>query len=52
MYGIYNAKKKEFQFDICEPTGKAARQKLFDKIGKDAYKWRFVVKKIPDTKEC
>lgn len=46
MYGIYNTMKKEFQFGISEPTKKLAQKKLFEKIGKDAYKWRFEVRKI------
>lgn len=48
MYGVYNTMKKEFQFGICEPTKQAASKKLFEKIGKDAYKWRFEVRKLPD----
>lgn len=51
MYGIYNTLKKEFQFGICEPTKRKAIKKLFKKIGKDAYKWRFEVKKIIEPKE-
>lgn len=50
MFGVYNMRKKEFQFGIAEPSKKKARQKLFDKIGKDAYKWRFEIKKIPENK--
>ena len=51
MYGIWNDVKKEFQFGICEPTERKAIKKLFEKIGKDAYKWRFEAKKLPcDTK--
>jgi len=48
MYGIYNAAKKEFQFGICEPTIRKAHNKLSKKIGKDAYKWRFEVKVLPE----
>ena len=51
MYGIWNAIKKEFQFGICELTKRKAWQKLFSKIGKDAYKWRFEVKEIKSRKE-
>ena len=50
MFGVYNMRKKEFQFGIAELSKKKARQKLFDKIGKDAYKWRFEIKKIPENK--
>jgi hypothetical protein len=43
-YGIYNNIKKEFQFGICEPSKHKAWKALFNKIGKDAYKWRFEVR--------
>jgi hypothetical protein len=46
-YGIYNNMKNKFQFGICEPTEKAARKALYKKIGKDSYRWRFEVRKIP-----
>ena len=39
--------RKEFQFGIDEPTSKKARQKLFEKIGYDSYKWRFETRIIP-----
>lgn len=45
-YGIYNTKRKEFQFGICETSKRKAEDVLFKKIGKDAYKWRFVVKEL------
>lgn len=45
-FGIYNTTRKEFQFGINEPSKELASKKLFDKIGKDAYKWRFEVKEI------
>lgn len=48
MYGIWNNMKKEFQFGICESSKTKASKKLFDKIGKDAYKWRFEVKRLPN----
>lgn len=48
MYGIYNNIKKEFQFGITESTKQKAQNKLFKKIGNDAYKWRFEVRKIPE----
>lgn len=47
QYGIWNNMKKEFQFGICEPSKKKATKRLFEKIGKDAYKWRFEVRKLP-----
>lgn len=46
MYGIYNTKTKEFQFGICEPSKKKARNKLYSKIGEDCRKPRFVVKEL------
>ena len=45
-YGIYNTVKKEFQFGIKEPSKTKAWNKLFEKIGNDARKWRFEVKEI------
>jgi hypothetical protein len=50
MYGIYNTVKKEFQFGICDKYKNRAWKQLFNKIGKDAYKWRFKVEKIPENK--
>lgn len=45
-WGIWNSLKKEFQFGISEDTPRKAEKRLFRKIGKDAYKWRFEVKRI------
>lgn len=45
-YGVWNTKKKEFQFGICEPSKTKARKRLFEKIGKDAYKYRFQIKEL------
>lgn len=50
LYGVYNKQKKEFQFGIKEPSKKKARQKLFDKIGNDARKWRFEIREIKQMK--
>lgn len=46
MYGIYNTRTKKFQFGIKEPSKRKARQKLFNKIGNDARKWRFEVREL------
>ena len=46
-WGIYNTMQKEFQFGIDEPSKRKAGNKLFKKIGYDAYKWRFEVRKLP-----
>lgn len=51
MYGVYNSVKKEFQFGICEESKKKASEKLFQKIGKDSYKWRFEIRKISCDKQ-
>lgn len=48
MYGIWNKRKKEFQFGIKEPSKRKALQRLFEKIGNDARKWRFEVKSISE----
>lgn len=48
MYGVYNTVTKEFQFGISEPSPQEARTALFNRIGKDAFKWRFEFRKIPD----
>jgi len=40
-YGIWNSARKCFQFGICEDTPQRAVHQLFEKIGKDAYKWCF-----------
>lgn len=45
-WGIWNSIKKEFQFGIAEDTPGKAKKRLFQKIGKDAYKWRFEVKRM------
>lgn len=47
-YGIYNTIKKEFQFGIKEPSKSKAWNKLFQKIGDDARKWRFEVREIKE----
>lgn len=50
MYGIWNNIKKEFQFGIRELTKQRAKNKLFQKIGYDSYKWRFEIRRIPEEK--
>lgn len=46
-YMIWNDLQKEYQFpSICETTEKGANTLLFKKIGNDARKWRFEVKKL------
>lgn len=45
-YGIWSSWTKKWCFGISEPTKKRAWQALYNRIGKDAYKWRFEIKKI------
>ena len=46
-YMIYNSMRKEFQFpSICETTEKGAWTCLFNRIGNDARKYRFEVRKV------
>lgn len=49
MYGVWNNMRKEFQFGISEPSKKKAKRRLFDKIGNDARKYRFEIRKIPNS---
>ena len=49
MYGIWNNRRKQFQFGISEPSKKRAWKKLFNKIGNDARKYRFEVRKSPNS---
>lgn len=46
MYGIYSIGSGRFCFGIEEPTKRKALQALVNKIGREAYKWRFDVRKI------
>lgn len=47
-YGVYNTKAKQFQFDICEDTPMLAKARLYQKIGRDAEKWRFEFRRLPN----
>lgn len=47
-YGIWNSVKKQFQFGIAEDTPMLAEARLFQKIGQDARKWRFEVRRIKE----
>ena len=50
-YMIWNDVQKCFQFpSICETTEKGANTILFKKIGNDARKWRFEIRKIEKEK--
>ena len=46
-WGIWNAKRKQWQFGICEDTPMLAEARLFQKIGDDARKWRFEPRQLP-----
>lgn len=48
MYGVYSTWSKKWCFGIAEPTKNRAWKALQGKIGKDAYKWRFEIRQIPD----
>lgn len=48
-YGVWNSVKKEFQFGIAEDTPMLAQARLFQKIGHDARKWRFEVRRIKEA---
>lgn len=45
-YAIWNSRKNQFQFGICEDTPMLAEARLFQKIGDDARKWKFEIKRI------
>lgn len=46
LYGIFSTVSKRFLFNIQEPSKKKANKKLFEQIGKDAYKHRFEIRKL------
>lgn len=48
-WGIYNTQAKCFQFNICEDSPMLAEARLFYKIGEDARKWRFEVRRLPNN---
>ena len=45
-YGVWNTRRKQFQFGICETSKKKAREKLFSKINNDARRWCFEIKEL------
>src|SRR5690625_4706134 len=45
-FGVFSKVSRKFVFGIREPSKTKARKALFNKIGNDALKWRFVVKEI------
>lgn len=52
-YGIWDTVIKRFVFEISEDTPMLAEARLYQKIGKDAMKWKFEVRRMPnDDKRC
>lgn len=50
IYRVYNTAAKKYQFpSIAEATASKASKKLFNLIGKDAYKWRFEIRGVLDN---
>lgn len=47
-YGIYNNRRRCFQFRICEDTPMLAIARLHHKIGKDARRDRFEPRVLPE----
>lgn len=47
VYGIWNSMTKRFVFGIRQPTKGKALRSLRAEIGKDAHKWRYEVRTIP-----
>lgn len=45
-YGIWDGVAKKFVFSIEEDTPMLAEARLFQKIGNDARKWRYEVRKV------
>lgn len=46
-YGVWNTVRKGFQFGICEDTPMLAEARLFQRIGDDARKYRFEIRRLP-----
>lgn len=47
QYGVWNTVRKKFQFGICEDTPMVAEARLFQRIGDDARKYRFEIRRLP-----
>lgn len=45
-YGVWNRRRKKFVFGIREDTPMLAEARLFQKIGEDARKWKFEIRRI------
>lgn len=46
-WGVWNSVAKCFQFGISEDTPMLAEARLYQKLGYDAKKWRFEVRRLP-----
>lgn len=46
-YGVWNTVRKKFQFGICEDTPMLADARLFQRIGDNARKYRFEIRRLP-----
>ena len=50
-WGIWDSSKKQFVFNICEDTPMLAKARLHQKIGDDARKWTFEIKRLPKERK-
>jgi len=48
LWGVWSTWSKKWCFGIAVPSKRKASEALFNKIGKDAYKWRFEFRKYPN----
>ena len=46
LYGVWSNVSKKFCFGIAAESKNKAYKMLFDKIGTDAYKWRWEIRRI------
>ena len=46
-YAVWNTVRKKFQFGICEDTPMLADARLFQRIGDNARKYRFEIRRLP-----
>ena len=46
-WGIWNRRKKEWQFRICEDTPMLAEARLYQMIGDKAWRWRYKARRLP-----
>ena len=44
---VWQRRRKIFQFGICEDTPMLAEARLFQRIGDDARKYRFEIRRLP-----